>query len=61
MYSSWIMAVVSFCETYQYVITPIKSFFWGGGVVIIMIQICSTVKLNRKNMTFEKIKELENF
>lgn len=31
MYSSWITAVVSFCETYQYVITPIKSFFWGGG------------------------------
>lgn len=55
---SWLKAVLSFCEMYQHFITPVVSLF---GAVIIMIQIRSTVKLNRKNMTFEKIKELENF
>lgn len=55
---SWIDSVLTFFETYQGLLIPASSL---AGAIMIIFQIRSNVKLNRKNRTFEKITELEGF
>lgn len=55
---SWINSVLTFCETYEGLLIPAISFVSAVGIIL---QIRSNVKLNRKNLTFVKISELERF
>lgn len=55
---SWINSVLTFCETYEGLLIPAISFVSAVGIIL---QIRSNVKLNRKNLTFAKISELEGF
>lgn len=53
---NWILSLLQFIDDYTGFFTPVVSL---ASALVIIIQIRSTITLNRKNLTFEKIKELE--
>lgn len=52
----WISSLLSFINQYAGLLTLVVGL---ASALVIIIQIRSTIALNRKNLTFEKIKELE--